>query len=90
MFKNKLVKIGLIILAGVVVLYLVNSYNSENAVVDQVVEEQFAAGGSCGHLPKEEKEVLSKIIKEEMENVFELKVPLVVDLGAGKNWLEAH
>ena len=56
MFKNKLVKIGLIILAGVVVLYLVNSYNSENAVVDQVVEEQFAAGGSCGHLPKEEEE----------------------------------
>ena len=44
MFKNKLVKIGLIILAGVVVLYLVNSYNSDNAVVDQVVEEQFAAG----------------------------------------------
>lgn len=41
-------------------------------------------------VPKEEKDVLSEIVKREMENVIELEVPLVVELGAGKNWLEAH
>ena len=30
------------------------------------------------------------VIKEEMENAFSLDVPLVVDLGVGNNWLEAH
>ena len=41
-------------------------------------------------VPKEEKDVLSKIVKEEMEKLLVLKVPLVVDLGTGDNWLEAH
>ena len=41
-------------------------------------------------VPKEEKDVLSKIVKIEMENALEIKVPLVVDLEIGKNWLEAH
>jgi DNA polymerase-1 len=30
------------------------------------------------------------MIKHEMENTFHLDVPLVVDLGMGENWLEAH
>jgi len=30
------------------------------------------------------------MVKEEMENAFSLDVPLVVDLGVGTNWLEAH
>jgi DNA polymerase-1 len=30
------------------------------------------------------------MVKEEMENAFSLDVPLVVDLGVGNNWLEAH
>ena len=33
---------------------------------------------------------LKPIIKDEMENAFKLSVPLTVDLGEGKNWLEAH
>jgi DNA polymerase-1 len=41
-------------------------------------------------VPKEEKDVLAKIVKIEMENAMKLEVPLVVDLGVGKNWLEAH
>jgi DNA polymerase-1 len=31
-----------------------------------------------------------KIIIEEMEGVLDLSVPLVVDVGVGKNWFEAH
>jgi len=33
---------------------------------------------------------LKEIIKHEMENAFKLDVPLVVDMGTGENWLEAH
>lgn len=32
---------------------------------------------------------LEQIVKEEMENVVKLLVPLVVEIGTGKNWLEA-
>ena len=40
-------------------------------------------------LPNEQEKVLS-IVKEEMQNAFCMKVPLVADYGWGKNWLEAH
>lgn len=33
---------------------------------------------------------VSKILKNKMENVVKLKVPLVVNIGVGKNWDEAH
>jgi len=41
-------------------------------------------------VPKNEVDSLSTMIKEEMENAFKLDVPLVVDIGIGNNWLEAH
>ena len=41
-------------------------------------------------VPKNEVDSLSNMIKEEMENAFKLDVPLVVDIGIGNNWLEAH
>ncbi|MFA9193623.1 DNA polymerase I [Flavobacterium sp. FBOR7N2.3] len=37
-----------------------------------------------------ELEKIQPMIKAEMENAFKLEVPLVVDLGMGRNWLEAH
>jgi len=37
----------------------------------------------------EEKETISSILKNEMENVINLKVPLKADLNEGKNWYEA-
>lgn len=39
---------------------------------------------------KAELDLLKEIIKHEMENAFKLDVPLVVDMGTGENWLEAH
>ncbi|MRX63408.1 DNA polymerase I [Maribacter luteus] len=39
---------------------------------------------------KPELEALQAMIKSEMENAYELAVPLDVDLGIGQNWLEAH
>lgn len=37
-----------------------------------------------------ELEKIQPMIKSEMENAFKLDVPLIVDLGLGKDWLEAH
>ncbi|MBB1150591.1 MULTISPECIES: DNA polymerase I [unclassified Myroides] len=39
---------------------------------------------------KAELEALKTMVKQEMENAFTLAVPLVVDLGTGENWLQAH
>ncbi len=33
---------------------------------------------------------VKKIVVEEMENAYKLTIPLKVDFGTGKNWLEAH
>ncbi len=40
--------------------------------------------------PKAEAEDVKKLIVSEMEGAMDLKVPLKVDVGTGKNWLEAH
>ena len=38
----------------------------------------------------EEKDQVERIVLEEMQGAFEMKVPLVADSGFGSNWLEAH
>jgi DNA polymerase-1 len=40
-------------------------------------------------IPPDEWEELQPLIKSTMENAVELTVPLVVDIHAGKNWMEA-
>ena len=40
-------------------------------------------------VPPDEVEVMTRLVREHMENVVQLKVPLVVDIGVGPNWLEA-
>jgi len=40
--------------------------------------------------PIDEVEIATNIIKIEMENAIETQVPLLVEIGVGKNWLEAH
>ena len=37
----------------------------------------------------EEKEKIQEILKECMENVIQLSVPLKVEIGEGKNWYES-
>ncbi|MGN0007846.1 MAG: DNA polymerase I [Alistipes sp.] len=37
-----------------------------------------------------EREKVERIVREAMEGAAQLSVPLVVDCGVGKNWLEAH
>ncbi len=38
----------------------------------------------------EEKDIVARIVKEKMEGIYPLKVPLIVDMNYGKNWAEAH
>jgi len=40
--------------------------------------------------PLSEADVLAEAVKEEMENVIILDIPLIVECNHGKNWLEAH
>jgi DNA polymerase-1 len=39
--------------------------------------------------PPDEVQTLSELVRQQMENVTPLRVPLVVDIGTGPNWLEA-
>jgi DNA polymerase-1 len=41
-------------------------------------------------VPKPEVEEVSRLVKKEMEGAMQLEVPLVVEIGTGHNWLEAH
>lgn len=41
-------------------------------------------------VPKGELELIKQLVKLEMENAVPLSVPLVVDIGTGANWSQAH
>jgi DNA polymerase-1 len=41
-------------------------------------------------VPQGELEEIKALVKEEMEGVVKLYIPLKVDIGVGKNWAEAH
>jgi DNA polymerase-1 len=40
--------------------------------------------------PESELDALSELARKQMEGVFQLSVPLLVDVGSGRNWREAH
>ena len=46
-------------------------------------------GDSGQEAPEAEVERAKQIVREEMESVYELGVPLIVDVGVGRNWMEA-
>ncbi len=39
---------------------------------------------------EDQADAVGEMVREEMIGAIELSVPLVVDLGVGKNWDEAH
>ncbi len=41
-------------------------------------------------VPPGEVEMMKKLVLEKMQNALKLAVPVHVDVGVGKNWLEAH
>jgi len=41
-------------------------------------------------VPPEEVDVMRKLVTEVMENIWELKVPLKVNVATGRNWTDAH
>ena len=46
--------------------------------------------GKFSDVVLKEKDIVSKVVQEHMENIHPTKVPLTVDVGFGQNWLEAH
>ena len=41
-------------------------------------------------VPSEELELVESLVRETMEAVWELRVPLKVNVASGDNWAEAH
>lgn len=41
-------------------------------------------------VPKDEIDIFKKIVESRMKNAIKMEVPIVVEIGIGKNWLEAH
>ncbi|MEW7306403.1 DNA polymerase [Elizabethkingia anophelis] len=41
-------------------------------------------------VPENEVEIMEKLVKHEMENVVRLSIPLIIELGKGANWAQAH
>ena len=41
-------------------------------------------------VPETELEAIHNLVKEEMEGVMKLEIPLKVEIGVGRNWAEAH
>jgi DNA polymerase-1 len=39
---------------------------------------------------KKEEIIIKEIVEREMQQALPLSVPIEVDMGVGKNWLEAH
>jgi len=64
--------------------WILQNKNLKGLVIMQVHDELVF------EVPEEEIVIFKKTIKDLMENVAELNVPLIVDIGEGNNWEQAH
>ena len=71
-------------LAMIKVLKWINDNQLKSKMIMQVHDELVF------DIHNQELDLFKKNIKSIMENVIETEVPLKVDIGHGKNWLEAH
>ena len=71
----------------VAMIHIFNRFKVENIKSKMILQVHDELNFSV--LP-EEKEKVEQIVLEEMQNAFQMKVPLVADSGFGDNWLEAH
>ena len=62
----------------------INKENLKSKMIMQVHDELVF------DVEKEELEIFQSNVKTIMEGVVDMKIPLSVDVGIGKNWLEAH
>jgi len=74
----------LIKVAMVNIEHLLQEKNFEARLIMQVHDELVLEA------PVKEKEKVMALVKTEMEEVINLKVPLKVEIAAGYNWDEAH
>ena len=76
--------------ADMIKLAMINIYNELNKMkarskmVLQVHDELLF------DVHKDEVEEIREMVKEKMENAIPMNVPIVVETGTGKNWLDAH
>ncbi|OHX65833.1 DNA polymerase I [Flammeovirga pacifica] len=61
-----------------------NTQNLQSKMIMQVHDELIF------DVHKDELELMKSKVKELMENAYEMKVPLEVEVGEGTNWLQAH
>ncbi|WP_321425279.1 DNA polymerase I [uncultured Bacteroides sp.] len=76
--------------ADIIKVAMVNIYNrfkKENVQAKMILQVHDELNFS---VPFNEKELVEKIVIEEMERAYKMHVPLKADCGWGKNWLEAH
>lgn len=69
-------------LAMINVYNKINELNLKSKIVMQVHDELIIDAY------KEEEETVKKVLKEEMENVYKLRVPLIVDVNIASNWFD--
>lgn len=76
--------------ADIIKVAMVNIYNrfkTEGVQAKMILQVHDELNFS---VPFNEKELIEKIVIEEMESAYKMHVPLKADCGWGKNWLEAH
>ena len=71
----------------VAMIHIYNRFKKENIRSKMILQVHDELNFS---VYSEEKKKVEGIVIEEMQNAYDLKVPLVADYGWGKNWLEAH